>query len=291
MACVFFGLGTQLQIFGQPTDETFAFDEPESWAMKYFASVGLMNGYGPQDKLKFGKFQLRGELANIPHLNKMKRTVGFGGTKEENLNKAPLLFRPTVTMGLTESISASVSWVPPIEVFDRLETNMLGFSFNARLLEKNTYAVGVRIFGQYNKATGDFTCGDDIAGKGDDVNPFGCIEPSNDTFITENYGVELSVAKEISFLKNTSIFAGFSYQKMDLEFQVRALRSDVQDMRSLFTDGSTHSYTLGLRKKVKENISLSGSIFYSPLDVRRTQGASVQNDGLFNFRFAVDYNL
>ena len=41
--------------------------------MKYFASVGLMNGYGPQEKLKFGKFQLRGELANIPRLSKMER--------------------------------------------------------------------------------------------------------------------------------------------------------------------------------------------------------------------------
>jgi hypothetical protein len=69
----------------------------------------------------------------------MDRTVGFYGTKEENLNKAPLLFRPTVTMGITESISASLSWVPPIEVFDRLKTNMLAFSFNARVLEKNLF--------------------------------------------------------------------------------------------------------------------------------------------------------
>ena len=291
LALFILAFGLQTLSIAQPSDETFGFDAPESWAMKYFASVGILNGYGPQDRLKPGKFQLRGELANIPHLSLAERTVGFGGTKEENLNKAPILFRPTATVGITNTFSASLSWVPPIEVFDRLETNMLAASLNLRFLEKKDYVFGARVYAQHGTAKGDFTCAEEWIGAPPEQNPFDCNAPSNDRFISDTYGLELSFAKQLTFLKNTTFFVGVSFQEMDLEFQVRAERSGFQDMRSLFTEGSTHSYTMGLRKQVKDNLFLSGSIFYSPLDVRRSSGASLQNDELLNFRFALDYNL
>jgi hypothetical protein len=165
---------------------------------------------------------------------------------------------------------------------------MLAFSFNARVLKKKSFSLGVRVFGQYNTAEGDFTCAADLVGKGPEENPFRCSEPSNDTFIADIYGAEVSFAYELKFLKNTKLFATYSYQHMDLEFQVRA--QGFRE-RNLVTDGSTQAYSLGLRRQLKDKLAIAGSLFYAPLDVRREHGASVQNDSLFNLRLALEYRL
>ncbi|MCZ6672185.1 MAG: hypothetical protein O7C75_04520, partial [Verrucomicrobia bacterium] len=45
LGCITVGVATHPEVFAQPIEDEFLdFDRPESWAMKYYASVGLMNG-------------------------------------------------------------------------------------------------------------------------------------------------------------------------------------------------------------------------------------------------------
>src|SRR3954470_20630857 len=75
-----------------PAAEPLAFSRPESWVMKYFASATLLTGLGPAGPVGTGlKIGLEGDW--LPYLSEAQRTVGFEGTKVEDLNKVPVLGR------------------------------------------------------------------------------------------------------------------------------------------------------------------------------------------------------
>src|SRR5215475_3085583 len=84
--------------FGPPNQHV-GFDRPEAWALKYFASTTLLSGLTPPEPAEGrrpGSITLGLELDWIPELDLGQRTVGFNGTKPEDLNKAPILARPVV---------------------------------------------------------------------------------------------------------------------------------------------------------------------------------------------------
>src|SRR5713101_2963293 len=77
-----------------------AFDSPDGWALQYFTSATLLSGLQPPEPLgehrQFGAVTLGLELGWLPALTPEQTRVGFGGRSQEDLNKAPIIVRPSV---------------------------------------------------------------------------------------------------------------------------------------------------------------------------------------------------
>lgn len=266
---------------------------PEAWAMRYFAGAALMHGNGPPRELEAGCFSLGLEVADIPHLSKAKRTVGFNGTKEENLNKAPFLVRPLLHYGATDRLSFTLGYVPPVEVFDRLRTHLVGVSINHQLLRRERFLIGVRLIGQWSDANGDFTVAEEVAGDPDpERNPYGGIRPSDDTFTSWTSTLEVSAEYGLPTEWPLFVFANAAYTYADLEFEVDAHRFDgFHDTTHLSTTGDLWSFGTGLRIRVTESISASLGVVHVPLDIRRPPEFSNRSEPLTHVRLVINMLL
>lgn len=271
------------QVFN--SSQELAFDRPESWAMKYFASVNLLTGLGAPRATRPGSIELGLEVTSVPTLSARERMVGFGGTKTEDLNRTSAFGRPRIRVGLPQEFALTVSYLPPVEVFDT-ETHLVALAVERRLHEGRRWRVGARLVGQYGTLGGDFTCSaEDVAAGGDrQRNPFGCEEPSKDEMTIRSASVEVSLAwvgRESSRVEPYVAIAG---HQMDLDFQVDARYSGIVDRTLLLTDGSTLSLSAGARYRLRQKSLWTTELFYSPLDVVRPPDGSSSNDALFNIR-------
>jgi hypothetical protein len=271
----------------QLPDEELDFERPEAWAMRYFAGVALMQGNGAPPGLEPGHFAFGLDVVQIPHLSSEQRRIGFNGTKEENLNKAPVLVRPLLHYAITERWSLTGSYVPPIEVFDRLRTHVGALSVNFVALDEGRWRGTVRGIGQWTRARGDFTCAEEIAGNPDPmVNPFLCEEPSNDTFTSWTAGVELMAEYRLS--PRWSAFANAAYTYADLTFDVDAHYSGIHDQRRLTASGPIWSLGVGARYAVTERLSAALSLVHVPLDLRRPPDYGSESDSLTHIRLSIN---
>jgi hypothetical protein len=86
-----------------PSDpvEPLAFDRPEAWALKYFISTTTLSGLDTPEGARTGSISLGLEGGWIPTLTATQQRVGFNGTAPQDLNKAPLMLRPRLTIGCT----------------------------------------------------------------------------------------------------------------------------------------------------------------------------------------------
>lgn len=123
--------------------EELDFDRPESWAMKYFASLSLMTGMGVPRRLAAGEVDLGLEAGWIPSLSEAERTVGFGGTKTEDLNKTSVFGRVRTLVGLPRAFSLEVGWVPPLEV-GGVESNLLSLAIGRPVFESGGKRLALR---------------------------------------------------------------------------------------------------------------------------------------------------
>ena len=69
-----------------PSSDEIAFDRPEDWAMKYFASATTLSGLST-DPLHPGSFAIQFERGWLPTLSADQERVG--GTAPEDLTTAP----------------------------------------------------------------------------------------------------------------------------------------------------------------------------------------------------------
>src|SRR5438067_4698509 len=107
--------------------EKIDFDRPESWAMKYFASVTLMTSLGPPRPLRLGQVRVAVEGDWIPDVSEAQRVVGFNGTKAEDMNKLPAIGRLRVSVGLGWKLSLTLSYLPPISI-NGVEPNLFSLA-------------------------------------------------------------------------------------------------------------------------------------------------------------------
>lgn len=266
------------------------FDRPEAWAMKYFTSVSLLTGLGVPEASEAGAVLLGFEAGLIPSLDEDQRRVGFDGRKVEDLNKTSVFGRLRLGVGLPRDFTLTLGWVPPVEL-GGAKPNLLSLAIGRPLVEADSWRMGLRLYGQYGKVEGDFTCSEDVVGAGNDpnLNPFGCEEVSKDE-VTQNYvGVELSSAFRSGEALEPYVAVTLSY--MDLEFAVDAKYFGFIDRSVLRTDGVTYSVAGGLSWQLTDAIGLSGEVFYSPLDVVRRPRTSSENDPLFHVRGLATYRL
>lgn len=272
--------------------EDLNFDRPESWAMKYFASVNALTGLGAPRDLPKGSIELAFEAGTIPTLSEVERTVGFGGTKTEDLNRGSVFARPRLLIGLPKKFSVDLGWVPPVER-NGVEANLVSVAVGRPLFETNKLRMGLRVFAQAGTIEGDLTCSAAQAAAGNDpaLNPFGCNAASNDEQEMNVLGLELSWAFKPGGGSRWEPHLGLVASDMDLEFEVHASYGNFEDHSVLTTDGITLAVVGGATYQVSERLRIGGEIFYSPLDVVRPPSTSSENDGLVNVRALVTYRV
>ncbi len=269
--------------------ETVEFDRPEAWALKYFAAVSTFTPLRAPELREPWSTDLALEAVWVPSLSEEERRVGFNGTKVEDLNKLPVLGRPRLMVGLPAGFSVELSWVPPVEVAG-VKANLVAAALERPLVDRGSWSLGVRAFGQLGEVEGDFTCSEDAADQppGSDGNPYGCEAPSEDVSTLDYAGLAVTGGFDLAGGK-AHFAAGATYN--DLELEVDAVTYGYHDQTHLTTDGWTGWISAGAGWPLGERLWLGGELYYSPLDVVRPPSTESQNDALFNVRAVLRYRL
>jgi len=280
-------------VSGQPRDPQFMEDDsPEAWAMKYFTSISLLTGYGPLEKRESGWIDLGVEILDIPYLTEDYRRVGFGGFKEENLNNAPVMFRPRVTYYFSPKLAVTASYLPPIEVWN-IRPSVLSGAVEWRILERGNWSLGARVYGQTGNVVGPFSCSEENVGAGEDFerNPFGCSIVAEDRVSMDYFGAELSIARRIDGLGGITPFFSAGLNSLDMRTEINSSLFFEPHNRVQIARDRSFSIAGGVRIPIRERISLGLQIFYSPLYVLRPGKDHPENDSLVHARVQFTYHF
>ncbi|HEX9785100.1 MAG TPA: hypothetical protein VGA56_20520 [Opitutaceae bacterium] len=267
--------------FGQPGDEDLGDDRPETWAMQFFTSLALPTGFGPAEKLHPWKALVALDVVQIPWLSEEERRVGFNGTKVEDLNHAPVVARPNLTIGLPGDWTVSFAYVPPVRAFD-LRTDLYGMSVQKSFLRDGPWQAGLRAFAQYARVRGTFTCTREAVEAGDDPvgNPFGCEACSNDTVRMRVARLEVALAYRLERFHRLTPFATASWQNMDIDFEVDALRSGSRDHRYLKAETQSWIFSAGARLPIGTRWTFAAAVLHAPIDVLRPGQGKPRDEGV-----------
>ena len=281
--------------------EALAFDRPEAWAMKYFTAVVLPTGMGVPARTSLGAARLGVEAGWIPALGAEERRVGFGGAKEEDLNKLPAYGRLRLAVGLPWQLTADATWAPPVEV-EGAVAQPFSLGIGRPLLEAGGFRLGARAYAGRVRARGSFTCaaaappvaaGDTSAGDGGAAHDepgadmSDCLAPSHDVFHSRYAGLELGAAQRLARLGGLEAYLTASASYADLAFQVNAQLMTHVDRRRLETDGFLFLFASGLRLPLADRVGIVAEAAYAPLTVRRP-GEDRTVDGVLNVRGLVE---
>lgn len=272
--------------------EELDFERPESWAMKYYGSLALPVGLGVPRAVEPGSVELSLEVGSVPSLSAAERTVGFAGTKTEDLNRTSVFGRGRLLLGLPGSLSLELGVVPPVEL-SGLEPSFAFVALGRPLYRPGRWRLGGRLFAQYGEVSGDITCTAAEATAGPDParNPFLCEEASRDRMTLRAAGAELGLALELRRRPRLEPHLSVAVSRLDLELEVRARYAGIVDHTVLSSEGTTVAVTAGLDYRPGTRSRLSVDLFYSPLDVVRPPASATVNDGLINLRAAYSYRL
>jgi hypothetical protein len=272
--------------------EHLAFDRPESWALQYFTSASLLTGLDDERGDPAGSIAVGVEAGWIPSLSADQERVGFGGTAGEDLNKAPIFFRPRVRVALPHRLVVTGGGVPPIHAFGvtpRLATVALDWT----MTEANGWRLGWRGHAQTGTVTGAFTCPQSVLAfaPGSIDNPTGCVAESSDKVTLRYAAVEFHVSRRLAALPRITPHVAVGVSRISSHFQVNAATFDYLDHTRLDMSGVAWSVSPGAAMVVSPRINVVVDLFYSPLKVARIVGATSTIDGLLNVRGLVSYRL
>lgn len=267
-------------------------ERPEAWAMNYFTSATLLSGLSVPRSRAPGSIEIGAELDWIPQLSSAQQRVGFNGTKDEDLNKAPIFGRPRVTIGLPWQFALTLSYVPPIRIFG-IKPNLFAFALERPLYAHNSWTIGMRLYGQIGSAEGAFTCPGEAVqfSPGSPGNIYGCEKKSADKSFQHYAGFELSGAYRIERLRGLTPYIAVAGNFLDTQVNVNAQTFGILDRTRLKAETWTFSASAGMAYPLTNKLTLSVGMFYSPLWVTRPPAASSQNDALFNVRALLSYQL
>lgn len=269
-------------------NRSLASDTPEAWAMRYFAGTTLMTSFGETARLAPWGWSIAFDLGSIPHLSDAQQRVGFGGFKNEDLNKSPVFGRLRLAVGLPGAWVAELGYTPPLEIGGSRARNVVALAVGGRLFESDAFTLSIRALGQVGKVQGDITCPARIVGVTDPLqNPYGCLAPSQDTFTTNYYGIDATAGWDAGEWK---WHAGAGIARTQLSVQVDALVLASRDRSRLTSDGNLPWFTIGVRHELGPRLSLAAELLYVPLDVRRPPDFSRANDPLTSVRAQLRYS-
>ena len=278
------------QVVVDPVEE-LDFNRTESWAQKYFTSVSMMTGFGAPRPVARWSVDVELEGGWVPSLSERERTVGFDGTKTEDLNKSDVFGRLAVTVGFPGRLSVTLGYTPPIGV-GGAEPSLFGFAIGLPVYASQRVRLGARLHGQTGIIEGDFTCTEEQAAAGDDpvVNPFGCEAPSEDEFSPHYAGLELSSSFPLRDGRIEPWVSG-SANYLDTEFQVNSRYSGIEDRTTLKTEGWTGYLTAGSDFVLSERWRLAAELFYARLAVERPPEREESHEDLLNVRVLLRWKV
>jgi hypothetical protein len=286
--------GAVAQTGVKTTVQHLDFERPEAWALKYFTSSTLLAGLPltPGEERRAGSVTVSLELGWIPNLNPDRARVGFTGRKVEDLNKAPILARPVVRVGLPWKFTVMAAVPPPFEVFG-VTPRLAAFGLERPIVERRRWSFGWRGYGQFGSVKGAFSCPPGAAGQpaGSPGNPNGCVGESRDVASLSYEGMELSFAHRIPGFPRLTPHVAVAGNYMDAKYQVDAPLATVHDRTRLWTRGKTFSTTAGVSYQLSKHAEFAVDAFYTPLWVRRVDTQPAAIDGLFNVRALVSYSF
>ena len=265
-----------------------SFDAPESWAMKYFTSVSLFTGLGVPEAREPGSVEIGLEASSVPQLSEAERTVGFGGTKAEDLNRSEVFGRPRILVGLPARFTLEASYVPPIDI-SGVEPELFAMAFSRPLAGGDRARLGGRLVVQRGTFEGDFTCSRDEIESG--PNPFDCERPSTDDMELDTVSLELTGSLEAGRDGRWRPYLTVAGHRMDLEFQVDSRYAGLVDRTLLLTDGETLSLAAGAQVRLGARGRLAAEVLWAPLEVVRPPRTATENDDLLHLRIGYSYRL
>jgi hypothetical protein len=267
-------------------EEELPFDAPESWAMKYYASVLLPTGMGAPEGRPAGGIEIAVEGVQVPQLSEEERRVGFDGTKVEDLNRTELFGRPLVLFALPRDWSLELSYLPSVEL-SGVESEVGSLAVARPIWRGGKSRLGLRAAGQYGTFEGDFTCSADEIAHGD--NPYDCEAPSHDRQTARTFSLELAAAIRLGDGERWEAHGALIGTHMNLDFAVDARYAGLLDRTRLHTDGETLALAGGLGYHLAERWRAALELVWSPLDVVRPPATSSESDDLLHLRFALSY--
>jgi OmpW family len=267
------------------------FDRPESWAMKYYASLTLLTGMGVPRERKAGEIELAFEGGSVPQLSTAERRVGFDGTKVEDVNKTRVFGRLRGIVGVGHGLALELAYTPPLRV-GGARPNILALAVG-RPFALSSFRLGVRGYGQVGTITADVTCSASEVSAGGDLsrNPFLCVRPSQDESRQKIAGLELVAGYDRA--SRVKPYAGVGLNYMDLAFHLNALysRGLVEDHTVQLTSGTTVSATAGVTYEMSRRFHVTAEVFYSLLSVARPPATRATGEGLLNGRVFLSYSV
>jgi len=208
------------------------------------------------------------------------------------VNKAPILARPVVRIGLPKRFSVLIAAPPPFGLFG-VRAHLLALGVERPLIVREHWTLGWRGYGQFGNVKGAFTCPNSVLAfaPGSAGNPTECVGESADVASLRYAGTEFQFSYRIprnpKFIPHVAAGGNF----VDAVFQTHAPLEDGMDETRLWTRGGTFSGTAGITYMVNKKTAFTVDAFYSPLWVKRNANAPRTNDGLFNVRALVSYTF
>jgi hypothetical protein len=269
-------------------DELLASDRPEAWAMNYVGAATLMTAFGATPVLTPGQWTGALDVGSIPRLSDEQQRVGFRGSKQEDLNKAPVFGRVRLAIGLPHGWVAEAGWTPPLSVNGIRTRDLIAVALGRRLVATDSFSLSARIFGQHGDAEGDITCPADVAGVADpEVNPAGCVAPSRDRIALHHYGADMTAAWGTAPWHG---HATLGVARMEPTVQVDALLiGSVRDRSRLVARDVLPYVAAGAGRDLGERWRLSFEVLYVPLSVQRDPAQGSVNDPLTSLRAQLRY--
>jgi hypothetical protein len=153
--------------------------------------------------------------------------------------------------------------------------------------------VGWRAYGQLGTVTGAFTCPRSVLGfaEGSASNAYGCDAESADVVTLRYAGAELMGERRIEALGKVVPHVAVGANYVDGVFQVNAHTFGFLDRTRIVTSGATLSLSGGVGYRLGNRVTLAADVFYSPLSVQPTFGATVVNRSLLTARSSLTYHL
>jgi hypothetical protein len=262
--------------------EHLASDRPEAWAMHYVGAATLMTAGGATPAWAPGDWDLALDLGHIPRLDAAQQTVGFRGTKREDLNKSPVFARLRWRVGLPAGFVAELGYTPPLEVDGTRTRDLFAAAVGRRLAGSKDWSLSARAFGQHGWAQGDITCPEEVVGSADpEVNPAGCIGRSRDRIALRHYGVDLTAARDAGAWQG---HATLGVARMEPVVQVDAPIAGLRDRSRLVARGVLPFVAIGVRRALAPRWSIGAELLHVPLDVRREDDGPVRDDAFTSLR-------
>lgn len=266
--------------------EHLPFESPEGWAMAWVSASSLMTGFGTPTHAA-GRSSLSLEFGSIPQLDEDQQRVGFGGLKDEDLNKSPLFGRVRMRLGLPAGWQLELGWTPPLRIDGARPRDLFALGLGRSLAAGETWNWSMRLHCQHGRVEGDITCPRQIAGNPDrSVIRYGCIEPSSDRISMRYYALEQNL--RWSLPADLRGHASLGIARFEPVVQVDARSAGLISRPRLSSTGSAPYLAVGVTRPLGQRWETALEALYVPLDVERRDEA-LERDAYWSLRLQLRY--